>query len=243
MECYLSQLLSRSSQGICHHESVPATALWHSWLPPFRASHLLSAEDCGMAEGTRQGRSQAFLSSRLSGKRLAGSECSNNESKLSHSQSFSPLRTGTWMFLASKPLLMKGLKSSKMNIPLLKIVFHKTLLLEMFKKKGFWAQVNWDCCTPPWVSQVAGTVVRNLPAHAEDAGNLGSIPGLRRSLRVGNSNLLQYSCLENSMDRGDWQAKSTGSQRVRQSWAHRHTHTHTHIDTHLTHHHISWSRA
>jgi len=36
------------------------------------------------------------------------------------------------------------------------------------------------------------------------AGDLGSVPGLRRSLGEGNSNPLQYSCLENSMDRGAW---------------------------------------
>ena len=37
---------------------------------------------------------------------------------------------------------------------------------------------------------------------AGDARDMGSIPGLGRSLGVGNGNKLQYSCLENSMDRG-----------------------------------------
>ena len=37
-----------------------------------------------------------------------------------------------------------------------------------------------------------------------DAGDVGSIPGSGRSPGVGNSNSLQYSCLENSMDRGVW---------------------------------------
>ena len=41
---------------------------------------------------------------------------------------------------------------------------------------------------------------------AYDAGDLGSIPGLGRSPREGNSNPLQYSCLENPMDRGAWRA-------------------------------------
>ena len=146
---------------------------------------------------------------------------SNNESRLSHSQSFSPLRTVTWVFLASKPPLMKNLKSLKMNIPLLKIVFHKTLILEMFRKKGFWAQVNWECCIPPWVSQVAGTVVKNLPANAEDARDSGSIPGLKRSPGVGNSNPLQYSCLENSLDRGAWRAHRVTKSRTQLSnWTH-----------------------
>ena len=37
-----------------------------------------------------------------------------------------------------------------------------------------------------------------------NAGDLGSIPGLGRSPGKGNGNLLQYYCLENSMDRGAW---------------------------------------
>ena len=44
---------------------------------------------------------------------------------------------------------------------------------------------------------------KNLSANAGDAG---SIPGLGRSPGGGNGNLLQYSCLGNSMDRGAWQA-------------------------------------
>ena len=42
--------------------------------------------------------------------------------------------------------------------------------------------------------------------YACNVGNLGSVPGLRRSPEEGNGNPLQYSCLENSMDRGAWQA-------------------------------------
>ena len=48
-----------------------------------------------------------------------------------------------------------------------------------------------------------GSVVKNLPANAED---VGSIPGLGRCPGVGNDNQLQYSCLKNSMDRGAWWA-------------------------------------
>ena len=43
-----------------------------------------------------------------------------------------------------------------------------------------------------------------------NAGDLGSIPGSGRSPREGNGNPLQYSCLENSMDRGAWQATVHG---------------------------------
>ena len=45
-------------------------------------------------------------------------------------------------------------------------------------------------------------------------GDPGSIPGSGRSPGEGNGNSLQHSCLENSMDRGAWQAESMGSQRV-----------------------------
>ena len=41
-------------------------------------------------------------------------------------------------------------------------------------------------------------------------GDLGSVPGLGRSLGEGNGYPLQYSCLENSMDRGAWQAAAHG---------------------------------
>ena len=48
-----------------------------------------------------------------------------------------------------------------------------------------------------------GSVVKNPPANAGDAG---SIPGSGRSSGEGNDNPLQYSCLENSMDKGAWWA-------------------------------------
>ena len=54
---------------------------------------------------------------------------------------------------------------------------------------------------------------------ARNAGDLGSIPGLGRSPREGHGNPLQYSCLENPMDRGAWGATGHGSQRVRHDWA------------------------
>ena len=46
-----------------------------------------------------------------------------------------------------------------------------------------------------------GTVVKNLPDNAGDARDMGSVPGWGRSPGEGNDNPLQYSCLENSMDR------------------------------------------
>ena len=47
-----------------------------------------------------------------------------------------------------------------------------------------------------------GAVVKNLPANAGDTRDACSIPGSGRSPGIGNGNPLQYSCLENSMDRG-----------------------------------------
>ena len=55
------------------------------------------------------------------------------------------------------------------------------------------------------------TVVKNPPANAGDARDTGSIPGLGRYPGEGNGNLLQYSSLENSMDRRTWQATLHGA--------------------------------
>ena len=49
-------------------------------------------------------------------------------------------------------------------------------------------------------------MVKNLPANAGDLRDVDSIPGLGISSRGGNGNPLRYSCLENPMDRGAWQA-------------------------------------
>ena len=53
-------------------------------------------------------------------------------------------------------------------------------------------------------------MVKNPPVNAEDIADLGSTPGLGRSLGEGHGNPLQYSCLENPMDRGAWRATVHG---------------------------------
>ena len=63
-----------------------------------------------------------------------------------------------------------------------------------------------------WVTFLVAQMVKNLPA-----GDLGSIPGLGRSPGGGNGNPLQYSCLENFMDREAWWATVFG---VARSWTH-----------------------
>ena len=58
-------------------------------------------------------------------------------------------------------------------------------------------------------------MVKNSPANTGDIRHMGLIPGLQRFPGGGHGNLLQYSRLENPMDRGAWQAiQSIGSQRV-----------------------------
>ena len=66
-----------------------------------------------------------------------------------------------------------------------------------------------------WAS--GGSVVKNLPAMQETACNSGDVDSILESGRSPgeeNSYSLQYSCLENSMDRGPWRAKVHGVTRV-----------------------------
>ena len=53
-------------------------------------------------------------------------------------------------------------------------------------------------------------MVRNPSANAGEVGDVGSLPGSGRSLGGGHGNPLQYSCLENAMNRGAWQATVHG---------------------------------
>ena len=75
--------------------------------------------------------------------------------------------------------------------------------------------------TPVFLGFSGGSDGKESTCNAED---LGSIPGSGRSPRGGHSNSLQYSCLENPMDREAWGVQSVGSQRFRHDWA---TYTHT----------------
>ena len=71
-------------------------------------------------------------------------------------------------------------------------------------------------------------VVKSPPASAGETRDLGTIPGSGRSPGVGNGNLLQYSCLENPMDRGtSWWAAVHGvaeNQTTEQEYAHTRKH-------------------
>ena len=57
-------------------------------------------------------------------------------------------------------------------------------------------------------------MVKNSPANAGELRDAGLIPGSGRYPGGGDDNPLQYTCLENPMDRGAWQATTVGSQRV-----------------------------
>ena len=67
------------------------------------------------------------------------------------------------------------------------------------------------------------SVIKNFPANAGATGDAGSIPGSGRSPRVGNGNLLQYSCWEIPWTEKPGRLQFTGSQRVRHSYTTEHT--------------------
>ena len=69
-------------------------------------------------------------------------------------------------------------------------------------------EICWDLANSG-ASQVT-LVVKNPPANAGVVRDTSSIPGLGRSPGGGNGNPLQYSCLENPMDRAAWQAIAHG---------------------------------
>ena len=90
---------------------------------------------------------------------------------------------------------------------------------------------------------LVGAVVKNPLAKA------GDIPGSARFPGGGNGNPLQYSCLENYMDRGAWWATVHGVAELAMTEC-IHTHTHTHIQTDRqtdrhthTHRHRAWDTA
>ena len=85
-----------------------------------------------------------------------------------------------------------------------------------------WGSIGWY-----GEASLVAQLVKNLPANAGDARAVGLIPQSGRSPGEGNGHPLQYSCLENSMDRGAWQASVHGvtkSQTQLNGCPHIHTH-------------------
>ena len=84
-------------------------------------------------------------------------------------------------------------------------------------------------------------MVKNLLANA---GDVGSMSGLRRSPGRGHGNPLQYSCLENAMDKGAWWVIVHGFEKsqtrlTEHVCVHAHTHTHARTHTHTHTHTLS----
>ena len=77
-----------------------------------------------------------------------------------------------------------------------------------------WGHKESDTVEQLTLSQ-GGLVVKNPPASAGDAGDMGSIRGSGRSPGEGNGNPLQYSCLGKPMDGGAWWATSMRSKKSR----------------------------
>ena len=98
---------------------------------------------------------------------------------------------------------------------------------------GEWRGRNWCLLRGNRSSQGSpgDAVVKNPPANVRDAKDVGSILGSGRSPGGGNGNPLQYSYLENPMDRGAWWTTVHGVAELNtteQLSTHTHTHTHTH---------------
>ena len=92
-------------------------------------------------------------------------------------------------------------------------------------------------CPVPWIQQnktfhwkmgeikvllgcPGGLVVKNLPANAGATGDVGLIPGLRRSPGVGNGSPLLSSCWDNSVDRGAWWTIVHKVSKSQTNWSH-----------------------
>ena len=78
----------------------------------------------------------------------------------------------------------------------------KTIAVEPHKQCSQNTDVYSQLCHPSQVAQV----VKNLPANAGNIRDVGSVPGFGRSPGEGHGNPLQYSFLENPMDRRTWWA-------------------------------------
>ena len=89
------------------------------------------------------------------------------------------------------------------------------ILIIFFFKTRIKAIPNFIWWPAPFEHSSASLVAQTVKESACSAEDLGSIPGLGRSPGGGNSYPLQYSCLENPMDRGAWQALVHG---VTKSW-------------------------
>ena len=108
--------------------------------------------------------------------------------------------------------------------------FCSNLFLHIYRQIYAYTLIYSYIYTHTWASQVE-LVVKNPPANAGNVRDTGSIPGWGRSPGGEHGNLLQYSCLENPMDREAWQATVQGltkSETTEATW-----HTQAHICTYI----------
>ena len=97
--------------------------------------------------------------------------------------------------------------------------FGSCLQWDMVRESGLvWGRDPWKVgfcvknrfIVKPTVGLPGGASGKEPPANPGDSRDMGSIPGSGRSPGGGHGNPLQYSCLENSIDRGAWQATVHG---------------------------------
>ena len=124
---------------------------------------------------------------------------------------------GGWLYSSSSKLFL--VVSTRISLCLKNLYFSFMLdhgLTKSRRVDGHFTLEYWHVQLL-WTSQLV-LVVRNLPANAGDIRDTGLVPRLGRSPAGEHGHPLQYSCLENSMDRGAW-LQSIGSQRVRHGWS------------------------
>ena len=146
-------------------------------------------------------------------RRLSGKDGEGNGTPLQYSCLENPMDRGAWW------TAVHGVSKSRTQLSYFTLIFHfPALKKEMathssvlawripgMAEPGGLLSIGLHSVGHDW-SDLAAAVVKNLPANAGATGEASSTPGSGRSSGVGNGNPLQYSCQDNLMNRGAWQA-------------------------------------
>ena len=101
------------------------------------------------------------------------------------------------------------------NVVLVSAVQQSDLVIHIY---SFFFRTFFSIMVYHWILSIGASqmapVVKNLPARAGDVRDVGSVPGSGRFPEEGHGNPLQYSCVENSLDRGAWWATVHGAARI-----------------------------